>query len=73
MTRYRTIVADPPWPYPEGFGRDGGVVSVTVAKRLVHGFLWKRCGCGRWYLASAKTCGNYCERAAVVKPEESKS
>lgn len=43
MTRYRTIVADPPWPYPEGFAervdrphkqdRDRGVVAGTVVKR----------------------------------------
>ncbi len=24
MTLYRTIVADPPWPYPEGFARNKG-------------------------------------------------
>jgi N6-adenosine-specific RNA methylase IME4 len=24
LTRYRTIVADPPWPYPEGFARSQG-------------------------------------------------
>ena len=24
MRRYRTIVVDPPWPYPEGFGTNNG-------------------------------------------------
>lgn len=33
MTRYRTIVADPPWPYPEGWGRLPGGQGERMAVR----------------------------------------
>jgi N6-adenosine-specific RNA methylase IME4 len=35
MTRYRTIVADPPWAYPEGWpvGSENGQVSPHAARR----------------------------------------
>lgn len=33
MSRYRTIVADPPWPYPDGWGRLPGGQGVHSAVR----------------------------------------